>query len=171
MMRKLVILLFWVSPFMLSAQALKPDNPIQFIIKNAGIAVEGTLSDWDVEVDFDPKKLSKSTINGAANPASIQTGIKLRDRHLQGREYFHVEKFPEITLTSKRFEVNGKNSFLGIFELKIRDVKKDVEIVFVISSVGRQPKFKGEFTMDRLDFGIGEKSLVLSDDVKVLIEF
>jgi hypothetical protein len=70
-----------------------------------------------VEVDFDAKKLEESSIRGKANPASIQTGIQLRDKHLQGREYFYIQKFPMIGLQSKSFRSNGKNAFVGIFEL------------------------------------------------------
>jgi len=166
----LLLVVSFVS-FSLLAQTIKPENPIQFKIKNAGIAVDGTIPDWMVEVDFDPKKLEQSSIRGTANPACIETGIKLRDKHLQGREYFHIQNYPEINLQSKSFKANGKNTFIGIFELQIRDVKKEVSIPFVLIQNGKQRKFKGEFTIDRLDFGLGEKSLVLSDEVRVYLEF
>lgn len=166
-----LFLVFVLVPFLLLAQSVKPESPIQFKIKNAGITVDGTISDWEVEVDFDPKKLSQSIIRGKANPESIQTGIKLRDKHLHGREYFHIQKFPFISLESKSFQSKGKSTFIGIFELQIRDVKREVEIPFTLSQTGKQQKFKGEFVIDRLDFGLGEKSLVLSDEVRVIIEF
>jgi polyisoprenoid-binding protein YceI len=166
----LLLVVSFVS-FSLSAQTIKSENPIQFKIKNAGITVDGTIPDWMVEVDFDAKKLEQSSIRGSANPANIQTGIQLRDRHLQGREYFHIQKYPEINLQSKSFKASGKNAFIGIFELQIRDVKKEVEISFTVTQTGKQRKYKGEFVIDRLDFGLGEKSLVLSDEVRVLIEF
>lgn len=165
----LLLVILFVS-FSLLAQTIKPENPIQFKIKNAGITVDGAISDWMVEVDFDPKKLGASSIRGTANPESIHTGIKLRDKHLQGREYFDVKKYPELRLQSKSFKTNGKNGFIGIFELQIRDVKKEVEIPFSVTNTGKQRKFKGEFVIDRLDFGLGEKSLVLSDEVRIIIE-
>jgi polyisoprenoid-binding protein YceI len=166
-----MILVFLLVPFLLSAQTFKPKNPIQFKIKNAGITVDGAISDWEVMVDFDQKKLGQSSIRGTANPASIQTGIKLRDKHLQGREYFNTQKFAVISLKSKTFRSNGKNAFIGIFELQIRDVMREVEIPFTLTQTGKQRNFKGEFVIDRLDFGLGEKSLVLSDEVRVVVEF
>jgi polyisoprenoid-binding protein YceI len=167
----MVLFVFLCFPLFLSAQTFKPENPIQFKIKNAGITVDGTISDWEVIVDFDPKKLAHSSIRGKANPESIQTGIKLRDKHLHGREYFHIQKFPFISLESKSFQSKGKNTFVGIFELQIRDVKGEIEIPFTLTQTGKQQKYKGEFVIDRLDYGLGEKSLVLSDEVKVIIEF
>jgi polyisoprenoid-binding protein YceI len=167
----LTLIFFLLVPLLLSAQSFKPENPIQFKIKNAGITVDGLISDWEVEVNFDPKKLAQSSIRGKANPESIQTGIKLRDKHLHGREYFHIQKFPFISLESKSFQSKGKNAFVGIFELQIRDVKREIEIPFTLTQTGKQHKFKGEFVIDRLDFGLGEKSLVLSDEVRVVVEF
>jgi polyisoprenoid-binding protein YceI len=164
------LVVFFV-PISLLAQTIKPENPIQFKIKNAGITVDGTIPGWMVEVDFDPKKLDQSSIRGSANSASIQTGIQLRDKHLQGREYFHIQKYPEIHLQSKSFKANGKNAFIGIFELQVRDVKKEVQIPFTVIQIGKQRNYKGEFVIDRLDFGMGEKSLVLSDEVRVYSEF
>jgi polyisoprenoid-binding protein YceI len=167
----LMLIFFLLVPLLLSAQSIKPENPIQFKIKNAGITVDGTISDWEVEVNFDPKKLAQSSIRGKANPESIQTGIKLRDKHLHGREYFYIQKFPVISLKSKSFRSNGKNAFVGIFELQIRDVMREVEIPFTLTQTGKQRKFKGEFVIDRLEYGLGEKSLVLSDEVRVVVEF
>ena len=164
-------LIFLLFPFSLSAQTYKPENPIQFKIKNAGITVDGTISDWELEVNFDAKKLTQSSIKGTANPASIDTGIKLRDKHMQGRQYFYTEKFPLIHLTSKSFTAKGKNAFTGIFELQIRHIMKEVEIPFTLTHTGKKRKFKGEFVIDRLDLGLGEKSLVLSDEVRVVVEF
>lgn len=76
-----MFLVFALVPFLLLAQSVKPESPIQFKIKNAGITVDGTIPDWEVEVDFDSKKLDQSSIRGKAIPESIQTGIKLRDKH------------------------------------------------------------------------------------------
>ena len=76
-----MLLFFWLAPLLLFAQSIKPESPIQFKIKNAGITVDGTISDWEVKVDFDSKKLAQSSIRGKAIPESIQTGIKLRDKH------------------------------------------------------------------------------------------
>lgn len=172
-MRKKFFLLLLVSacPVMLWAQSIHPDQPIRFKVKNAGIVVDGSFADWEVTVDFDPKRLTASSIRGTANPASIDTGIRLRDKHLLGRQYFHTNAYPVIRLDSKGFRSNGRNAFIGVFDLQIRDVIKEVEIPFALIQSGRQRKFKGEFVIDRLEYGLGEKSLVLADEVTVTVEF
>lgn len=171
MMKRIAVLLLFLVPMILSAQTVKPSQPIRFQIKNAGLTVDGTLSEWEIEMDFDAKRLDKSSIKGSANPGSIDTGIKLRDKHLQGRQYFYTEKFPLLSLQSQSLSSKGKGAFVGVFDLRIRDVVKQVEIPFTVSESGKQKRFKGSFTIDRLEYGIGEKSLVLADEVLITIEF
>ncbi|MBL7857701.1 MAG: YceI family protein [Cyclobacteriaceae bacterium] len=145
-------------------------EPIRFEIKNAGITVNGTISNWEFDIVWDAKKLSNCKINGQANPTSIDTGIKLRDKHLQGRQYFHAEKFPVISLQSKKIVSTRKGNYNGIFEVQIRDVKKEIEIPFSVVTRSGKQNFKAEFNINRLDFNLGESSLVLGDEVKVFIE-
>lgn len=144
--------------------------PVRFQIKNAGIMVEGTISDWEYEIQWNGKKLSECRLSGKANPATIDTGIKLRDKHLQGRQYFHIEKFPTIALQSKKIASKGKGKYVGVFDLQIKDVIREIEISFTVTSKSNQLIFSGEFIINRLDYQIGEKSMVLSDDVTIFIE-
>jgi polyisoprenoid-binding protein YceI len=167
----LICLILLAVPLGLSAQTIKPDNPISFSINNAGIQVKGTITDWEIEVEFDARKPEKSSIRGTANVQSLETGIKLRDRHLQGRQYFDSQKYPLIYLNSKSIKSVGKNKFVGVFELQLKDIKKEVQIPFTLSDQQKGTVFSGEFVINRLDYGIGEKSLVLSDSVKVNISF
>ncbi len=146
-------------------------EPVRFQIKNAGITVDGTISDWEYEIVWDAKKLSSCKISGHANPRSIDTGIKLRDNHLMGRQYFNVEKFPVITLQSKKFISHGKGKYTGTFELQIKDVIKEIDIPCTVSRSNNQQQFKAEFIINRLDFKLGESSIVLSDEVKVVLAF
>jgi polyisoprenoid-binding protein YceI len=155
--------------FNFSTTTEKGVEPIRFQIKNAGITVEGTISDWEYDIVWNAKKLAACKINGQANPASIETGIKLRDKHLLGRQYFYVGKFPDIRIQSKKIVSNGKGNYTGTFDLQIRDVKKEVEIPFKVGTNNGIHSFKAEFTINRLDFNIGESSMVLGDAVKVMI--
>jgi polyisoprenoid-binding protein YceI len=148
----------------------KGKEPVQFQIKNAGITVDGTISDWEYAIVWDIKKLANCKISGRANPVSIDTGIKLRDKHLLGRQYFHVEKFPAITLQSKRILSKGKGRYIGVFDLQIRDVRKEIELPFTVTSKNNQLIFTGEFIINRLDYQLGEPSMVLNNEVTIFIE-
>jgi len=167
-MKVISLLLILIIPFDFNFE--KGTEPVSFQIKNAGITVDGTISDWEYDIVWDVKKIANCKISGRANPSSIDTGIKLRDKHLLGRQYFHIDQYPAITLTSKKITAKSKGSYVGVFDLQIRDAIKEIEIPFTVSTSNNQQQFKGEFIINRLDFGIGESSLVLSDEVKVMIE-
>ncbi|HEX6892324.1 MAG TPA: YceI family protein, partial [Chryseolinea sp.] len=71
-------------------------HKITFKIKNAGITVDGSFSDLQADIRFNPKDLNKSVLKASLGVASINTGIKKRDKDLQMRKYFDAEKYPRI---------------------------------------------------------------------------
>ncbi len=142
---------------------------VQFEIVNAGFVVEGSLSAIVVEGYFDPEKITASYIHIVANPATINTGISIRDKHLQRADYFNTNEYPEIKLVSQSFEKISKTKFLGKFALSIKGITRDCLITFTTKPFGEKKRYEGTFSIDRLAFGIGLTSSVLSKDV--LIKF
>jgi polyisoprenoid-binding protein YceI len=47
---------------------------------------------------------------------------------------------------------------------------KQIEVPFTYIETGSTNSFKGSFKLNRTDFGVGEKSMVLSNDVTVFVE-
>ena len=145
-------------------------SKITFKIKNAGITVDGSFSDLQAEIKFNPKDLDKSILKASVGVASINTGIKKRDKDLQMRKYFHVEKYPRIKMTSKKIKHVEKDKYKGTFDLTIKGVTKQLEIPFTYASKDHEGKFSAEFKVNRRDFGVGTNSLILSDEATVFIE-
>jgi polyisoprenoid-binding protein YceI len=102
--------------------------------------------------------------------ASINTGIKKRDKDLQMRKYFDVEKYPRIKMISKRIKHIEKNKYKGTFDLTIKGVTKQVEIPFTYTGKNNEGMFLTEFRLNRRDYGVGSNSLILSDEATVFIE-
>jgi polyisoprenoid-binding protein YceI len=145
-------------------------HSIKFEIENAGITVKGSLPQASMEIRFDPDHLDESQLTATADASAISTGIKLRDKHLLGREYFYVGKYPVISLKSKSLRKIKGNKYTGTFELTLRDKTKDVEIPFNVSRKGGDITLSGKFSIDRMEFGVGEESIILSNDVRIEIE-
>lgn len=143
---------------------------IQFTIANAGLDVEGSFGKMTAEIRFDPADVTNSVLQASVDVSSIKTGIELRDKHLLGREYFYAEKFPLIKLESKTIRGISKNKYTGTFLVTIRDITKEMEIPFSVLRKGKNLILKGDFSLNRLDFGIGSDSIILSDKVEVHIE-
>lgn len=145
-------------------------HKVTFKIKNAGITVDGSFSNVDAKIDFDTKDLKKSVLRGSVEVASISTGIGMRDRDLLARKYFYAEKYPRINMVSKQIKSLGKDRFTGTFDLTIRDVTKEIEVPFTHNRKENRDVLKGEFSVNRRDFGVGSNSIFLSDNVTIIID-
>ncbi|WP_164851455.1 YceI family protein, partial [Larkinella soli] len=96
----------------------------------AGLEVAGKLDSREVDVRFDPDNLPNSSIRATAEVASIQTGIDIRNRHLQRSEYLDATHHPYIQVRSTSFRKAGKNRYIGRFDLTIKAITKEVMIPF-----------------------------------------
>jgi polyisoprenoid-binding protein YceI len=146
-------------------------TPISFIIKNAGLKLNGFMEGLEGFIIMDSKNESLIKIEGTIDPNTIQTGINLRDKHLKRADYFSVKEFPKIHMTSTSITKKGKGKYIGNFDLVIRDIKKNIAIPFTLSSKNNVYALTAEFSINRLDFNLGESSTILSDNVTIKIEF
>jgi polyisoprenoid-binding protein YceI len=143
---------------------------ISFVIKNAGLQVDGSFSGFTGQVKFNPDKPELSVLEAEVKVQTISTGIGMRDNHLRKQEYFHAEKFPFISMKSKSIKKGGSSGYVGIFSLTMKGVSKDVEVPFSFTQTGGNAQMQGNFEINRRDFKVGGGSLVMSDKVKVNIE-
>jgi len=138
---------------------------IGFKIKNAGLNVSGTIGDLESEIFFSPEFYKTSSIKASVGVNSINTGIASRDTHLKKEEYFEAKKFPKISIVSSFFGKEG-NKYIGYFKLTIKGITRDITIPFEFEN----NIMKAEFSIDRRDFKVGGKSLLLGDKVMISIQ-
>jgi len=140
---------------------------VTFTINNAGLEVSGTVDSVRAIIRFHPSNLPGSYIEAWASAATVNTGISIRDKHLKRKDYFDVETFPVIHLKSKSFRKAGRNKVSGNFDLTIKGITRSVPVTFIRSSDGHSG-YKAIFNINRLDFNLGEESMILEN--KVVIE-
>ncbi|WP_164851424.1 YceI family protein, partial [Larkinella soli] len=63
----------------------------------------------------------------------------------------------------------GRNRYTGWFQLTIKGITRDVMIPFTRIRLRSAVRYQGRFTLNRLDFGVGESSMLLDRDVTVSI--
>ena len=144
---------------------------VNFTISNAGFNVHGTMNGLEGYILLDNQTSVLTHIEGSIDPNSINTGIGLRDKHLKKADYFNTEKFPKIFMTSTQIRKTGNNKYVGDFDLTLKDIKKTVTVPFTFSETYNVYLLKGEFLINRLDFKLGKESIILSNIVKINIEF
>jgi polyisoprenoid-binding protein YceI len=108
------------------------ESSLTFTISNLGVnTVEGEFHDFDGELTW-TGRVEDLRITGTVAVASIDTGIRLRDRHLRGADYFDAAAFPSITYRSTTAEwVDGEIVVYG--QLQIKGVTREVRLTATLS--------------------------------------
>lgn len=147
-----------------------PTSEIKFTIKNAGISVDGKFKTFTAEITFDPEHLDKSHIEGSIDVNSIDTGIGSRDKHLRSEDYFDIVKYPKITFKSEQiFKYEG--NYVARGKLTIKNVTKELLVpIHFTPKQDNKAHFKSTVLLNRIDYGVGGKSLMMSDELTATLE-
>lgn len=152
-------------------------SSVSFKIKHLQISnVKGDFSDFSAMIDFNEAKKHPIKIDATIKATSIDTGTKKRDEHLRQAEYFDVAKFPDMKFTMKEFIPDGEDEGKIKGDLTIKNITKEVTLEYDFGGItkDRNGKNKIGFSLEgkikRTDFGVGEKSPMLGDEVKIQIE-
>jgi polyisoprenoid-binding protein YceI len=170
-MKKLGLLLVW-SLFgpTLFAQAITFDAAnsfASFAIKNAGFTVDGKFKQIEATASFDSAG-QPLTLEATAQTASLDTDNKTRDGHLKGDDYFDVAKYPTIRFVAARFERTG-DAVTAIGQLTIKKFTKEVRLPVKIISANGRVSLSTEFKLNRLEYGVGSSSWIMSDEATLKI--
>ncbi len=141
---------------------------VSFKIKNAGITVSGKFQGFRGTLLFSPDKLSASSLTATVDVATLTTGIGKRDEDLKEEKYFDADKYKQIEIKSVKLYQKGAQ-YAGMFKVTIKGVTKEMEIPFEFDQLGTEADFKGSLVIKRSDFGIGGKTLTMSDEASVSI--
>lgn len=146
-------------------------SKVHFVIKNLGINTGGDLTGLKGKIIFDAKKPASSLFDVTADVKTIDTDNERRDGHLKNADFFDVEKFPVIRITSTSITA-GKDLKNFIFNgtLTIKDVTKTISFPFSAEAKDGGALFNGEFEINRLDFGVGKESVTMSDKLSVSLK-
>ncbi len=164
--------------FLLASNAFSQTKPqsitkssVVFHIKNLGITIDGTLAGFKGSINFDPANLAASTIEASVETNTIDTDNGTRNDHLKSDSYFDVTKYPAINIKSVSFKHKSGNNYSGTFNLTIKSVTKTVEVPFTCIETSNTLAYKGNFQIERTDYGVGSSSLVMSSTVRIDIDF
>lgn len=152
-----------------------------FEVKHIYAAVRGQFLDFTGEVVFEPASPEKSKFDFTIKIDSIDTKIGKRDTHLRSPEFFDAEKYPEITFRSTRVTKADDNIYNVDGKLTIKDVTKEVALVFNYHGQKENPLQPGEVVsgldarliIDRLAYSVGDGKFyrmgVVGKDVDILV--
>ena len=150
---------------------------IQFRIYHLGYSVlTGRFNDFSGSFSWDKDNPGASSVNVTIKTASIDSNHAERDKHLREADFLDVEKYPEATFKSAKYngDANG-GSLEGI--LTLHGVSKPITIDMKYLGEGDDPwggyraGFEGHVTIRRSDFGmtynLGPKSETMDLDLYI----
>jgi polyisoprenoid-binding protein YceI len=145
-------------------------SQVNFKIKNAGFTVNGGFDKFTTDIKYNETDVTKSTFAGTINAATINTDNKKRDEHLRQPEYFDVVKYPTVTFKSTSVKSNGAGKLIVNGNLTIKNVTKPVVLNVSVKKVAGKNEFSTSLDINRRDFGVGEKSFILSDKLTIALK-
>jgi polyisoprenoid-binding protein YceI len=147
-------------------------SEINFVAEALLLTAHGFFERWEADVQVDPDNLENSTLTLNIETASINTRNERRDNHLRSADFFDAANNPQITFVSKKVtKVDDKNLVIN-GDLTIRGVTKNmdvpVRVMFLRDGRGR---FKGEFQINRQEFGVKYNSRMNPIEDTVNVQF
>jgi len=158
----LLIAQIWVSVSF--AQEYKPvdeGSAVAFEIKNPGFNTKGTFKGLDGRIVFSPNDPSKTSMDVTVDATTVNTDNEMRDSHLKKESYFDVEKYPKIRFVSTSCSGPDKSGHYTLSgKLTIKNTTRDMNFSFVAAPMGDDYIFKGDFQLNRKDYGVGGSSTI-----------
>ncbi|MDB5191731.1 MAG: YceI family protein [Segetibacter sp.] len=153
----------------------KGHSRLGFSITHLGISdISGSFKKFDVTINSAKPDFSDAVLNVTADVTSINTEIEMRDKHLQGEDFFDAAKYPTLSFKSTGIKSVAKNKFKVTGNLTLHGVTKPVTLDLVHRGTTTNPMskavtngFQVTGTIKRSDFGIGTNfpAPMLSDEV------
>ncbi len=155
---------------------------VSFKIKHLLSYVQGNFKDFKGTIDYDPEHPEAAKVEAVVKTESIDTNVKQRDTHLKSKDFFDVEKFPEMTFKSTKFTPEGKEKGKLEGVLSLHGVEKPVTFDVDVHGVAKDPwgNVRAAFTatakINRKDFGLAWNQaletgqLLVGEEVAITLE-
>ena len=134
---------------------------VNFKIKHLGYSwLHGRFNTFDGEFNYDAEKPNASQIIVNIDTTSLDSNHAERDKHLRGKDFLNVDKYPTATFKSTNITFNNDDSGKVTGDFTLHGVTKS--ITFEIDKIGEgqdpwggyRVGFEGETSLKLSDYGI-----------------
>jgi polyisoprenoid-binding protein YceI len=135
--------------------------------------VRGRFAKFHGKLALDEQDLTRSTVDVHIDASSIETGVADRDAHLRSPDFFDVERFPELTFSSKRIERLADDRYRVVGDLTIRGTTREVPLEVEVGGIEKDPwgneraGFTARAQIERKDFGLAWNKVLETGGVVV----
>ncbi|MQY16628.1 Protein YceI [Streptomyces sp. RB5] len=149
-----------------------------FTVRHLGVTkVRGRFNDVSGTI-VTAKNHLESSVEAVISTASVDTANKMRDDHVRGEDFLHVEEFPEMTFRSTGVRAEDGEAFLLDGELTLRGVTKPIVLSLELGGFGDHHQggkvagFSATTQINRSDFGVtgGAAGAAVSDKITITLD-
>lgn len=148
-------------------------STIQFAVK-ASVPIEGTFEKWDATLTFTSDHVEDGVLDIKIQAASVNTGSRIKNDKLKGKDFFDASQDPYITFRSSKVVQTGPFSFDLPGTFTIRGVSKPETLTFTGTrdKEAGHANIKGTMAFDRKEFGMdsGIPFIRIADRVEVSVD-
>jgi polyisoprenoid-binding protein YceI len=132
-------------------------SEIKFTSKQLGASVAGKFRKWKANVDFRPKDLKRSRAELEIELASIDLASEESEAELRRAAWFDTARYPVARFASSGMKALGADRYEIAGNLSIKGTTREVLIpVAIKKDASGNNVAEGQFTLNRLDFRIGD---------------
>ncbi|HMN45467.1 MAG TPA: YceI family protein [Povalibacter sp.] len=132
------------------------DSTLTFVGTQAGAQFQGAFDKFTADIRFDPKDLAASRFDVKIDTGSVNTKDRDRDDIIRGPDLFGSKQWPTAHYVAEKFTDKGSGKYSATGQLTLRDATKPVPIDFTFEIKDGNAWLKGQATLKRLDFGVGQ---------------
>ncbi|NLZ12542.1 MAG: YceI family protein [Alcaligenaceae bacterium] len=108
------------------------------------------------ELQFDPATPDTARIALEIALKGVDAGYAEANTELAKDEWLNTAKFPLASFTARKVTALGDNRFEAAGDLVIKGNTRPITVPFTVTETADNGVFKGQFTLQRSDFNIGE---------------
>jgi polyisoprenoid-binding protein YceI len=155
--RTLMIAIFCLAAWPAAADAWRLQNSSMFAFEASfeGAPLEGSFTDFDVRIEFNPQEPAGSSLRVTVELAGADMGDSDMNEAIAAQEWFDVKGFPDAQYSSDDIAEAAPGSFVAHGVLVLKGIRRDVDVPFVWSESADLATMRGEFMLKRSDFNIG----------------
>lgn len=145
---------------------------VGFSVK-ASVPIQGAFTKWNATLSFTSSNVATGVLNIEIQAASVETGSRMKNDKLKGKDFFDSKQNPLITFRSTKIVQTAPTTFAVDGKFTLRGVTKDEQLTLVASrtAVGAAD-LKGTMAFDRKHFGMnsGIPFIKIADRVEVNVD-
>jgi len=121
-----------------------------------GTPFTGTFQRWTAQISYDPAQPQAAHVHIVIDTASAHTGDTQRDTAMPDADWFNARAFPQAVFDATGFAPAGGDKFTTAGTLTIRGISRKLTLPFTLDVSGTTATAKGQITLLRTDYGVGQ---------------